>query len=481
MEAERQRWKSESVGELSGTLTQERLRWQTEADQRIAAERQRWKIESQGDLSVAIAQESARWQAETEKRLEAERRRWKVESQSDRSQALAQEGARWQLEAEQRLESERLRWKTESAAAQAEAEARWRTEAATRSAAALAEWRDQASRMQADASEKCRKLEIALAEALARAGTNAPAGEAETGTLRDELARMQSILVRRDLELDQHRLALEQEREHRRQELEASLTAAAQAWKVDEDTRLAAMMERAGAQSDAALAAATARCEAAESALADAKNKEAPNRKDDTYVRGLEKELSTLRAGLVNREVELGHARAALDRARTRTIQNDAPTPQPRRMRSIDDPIEEEPVVSSKRGLVRDFVVAVCVLAPVIFFYPRLEAYLPDEVRTNIAVVTGGLLGGGAEPARQTQVAAPPAKPIIKPKTAIVNHAANVRATAGAKGTVIVTLPHGASVTVLEQHGNWTLIETIVKDGKPQRGFVFGSYLKINP
>jgi hypothetical protein len=179
--------------------------------------------------------------------------------------------------------------------------------------------------------------------------------------------------------------------------------------------------------------------------------------------------------------VELGHARAALDRARTRTAQNDVPMPQQRRMRSIDDPIEEEPVVGSKRGLVRDFVVAVCVIAPVIFFYPRLEAYLPDEVRTNIAVVTGGLLGGGAEPARQTQAAAPPAKPVIKPKTAIVNHAANVRATAGSKGAVVVTLPRGASVTVLEQHGNWTLIETIAKDTKPQRGFVFSSYLKGKP
>ncbi len=481
IEAERQRWKSESVGELSGTLTQERLRWQAEADQRSEAERQRWRIESQGDLSVAIAQESVRWQAETEKRLEAERRRWKAESQGDRSQALAQEGARWQLEAEQQLENERQRWKTQSAAAQAEAEARWKAEEVKRTAAASAEWRDQASRMQSDASEKCRKLEMALAEALARAGTNSPAGETGSGALRDELARMQSILVRRDLELDQHRLALEQEREQRRQELEASLTAAAQAWKADENTRLAAMLEKARAQSDAELDAATARCEAAESALADAKNKETFNRKDDVYVRGLQKELSTLRASLVNREVELGHARAALDRARTRTVQNDVPASQPRRMRTIDDPIEEEPVVNSKRGLVRDFVVAVCVLAPVIFFYPRLEVYLPDEVKTNIAVVTGGLLGSSVEPARQTQAAAPPLQAVVKPKMAIVNHAANVRATAGAKGAIIVTLPRGASVTVLEQHGNWTLIETIVKDAKPQRGFVFSSYLKNKP
>ncbi len=453
IETERLLWKTESAGELSRAIAQERARWQVEADQRIEAERLRWKAESTGDLSVAVAQESARWQVETEKRLEAERRRWKTESQGDRSQALAQEHARWQLEAEQRLETERERWKAKSAVVLSET------------------------------SRKCKALEIALAEAQARPDIHSAANEDDSGASRDELARIQSLLIRRDLELDQHRTALEQEREQRRQELEASLLAAAKTWKTEEDLRLAATMERARAQSDVALAAANARCEAAERALADAKNQDGFSRKDDAYVQGLQKEVAALRASLVNREVELGHAKVALDRARARVVQSDVPMPAPRRMRSIDDPIEEEPVVSSKRGLMRDFVVAVCVITPLIFFYPHLEMYLPDDVRSNIATVTGGLLGGVAYTAPPIRAAAPPAKPTVERKMAVVNHAANLRATSGAKGAVVLTLPRGAEVRIIEERGNWTLVETVAKNEKekPQQGFVFSSYLKSNP
>ena len=453
IETERLRWKTESAGELSRAIAQERARWQAEADQRIETERLRWKAESAGDLSVAVAQESARWQVETEKRLEAERRRWKTESQGDRSQALAQEHARWQLEAEQRLETERERWKAKSAVVLSEA------------------------------TRKCKALEIALAEAQARPDIHSAANEDDSGASRDELARMQSLLIRRDLELDQHRTALEQEREQRRQELEASLLAAAKTWKTEEDLRLAAMMDKALAQSDAALAAVNARCEAAERALADAKNQDGSSRKDDAYVQGLQKEVATLRAGLVNREVELGHAKVALDRARARVVQSDVPMPAPRRMRSIDDPIEEEPVVSSKRGLMRDFVVAVCVITPLIFFYPRLEMYLPDDVRSNIATVTGGILGGIAYTAPPIRAAAPPAKPTVERKMAVVNHAANLRATPGVKGAVILTLPRGAAVRIIEERGNWTLVEIVAKNEKekPQQGFAFSSYLKSNP
>jgi hypothetical protein len=161
------------------------------------------------------------------------------------------------------------------------------------------------------------------------------------------------------------------------------------------------------------------------------------------------------------------------------------PTPAPRRMRSIDDPIEEEPVVSPKRGLVRDFVVAVCVITPLIIFYPWLEVYLPDDVRSNIATVTGGLLGtsGSSYTAPQVPAAAPPAKPAAPRKMAIVNHAANLRATPGAKGEVVLTLPRGVSVRIIEERGNWTLVETVANSAKEkaQQGFVFGSYLKSSP
>jgi hypothetical protein len=152
-------------------------------------------------------------------------------------------------------------------------------------------------------------------------------------------------------------------------------------------------------------------------------------------------------------------------------------------MRSIGGAAEEEPNVSAKRGLVRDFIVAVCVIMPIIFFCPRLEAYLPDDVRANITAMTGGLLGGAAAPAAQTQAAAPVAPPVAARKTAIVNHAANMRAAPGSKGAVVVTVPKGAAVTIVERRGNWTLVEIAPKTPteKPQQGFLFGAYLTGNP
>jgi hypothetical protein len=47
-----------------------------------------------------------------------------------------------------------------------------------------------------------------------------------------------------------------------------------------------------------------------------------------------------------------------------------------------------------------------------------------------------------------------------------------------AKGDTVATLPRNATVTVVEQRGNWTLVEIPAPDGgKPQQGWVFNSYL----
>jgi hypothetical protein len=290
---------------------------------------------------------------------------------------------------------------------------------------------------------------------------------------------MQSVLAERDGELAQQRTAFERERERWQQDMDASLSAAANAWKADEEARLTVMVARSRAQSDTALAAATSRYEAAERALAEARSQGAAlNPRDDGYVEGLRRELSAVQAALVNREVELGRAKGALERTRLQPLQSTISNPV--LARNIADP-DEEQATGSKRSLVRDFVVAVCVITPVIFFYPRLEIYLPDDLRANITAMTGGLLGTGAGPAPQTQAAAPPTPPVAKPRTATVNHAVNLRATPATKGAVVLTLQRGAPVSVLERRGNWTLVEVPAKTGKPLQGFVFGSYLTDQP
>ena len=480
-ETERQRWKAESADALSEAIAQERARWQQEIDRRLEAERQRWKTKSAGTLSESIAEERAVWQEQADRQIEAERQRWKTESAAALSETVAKEQKRWQSEMDLRIEAERQHWRAESLVALSQAEARWKTDEADRLGAILAESREHSSRMLADATRKCAELELALVEARAR--PNNPlavdAGEPESGRLRDELAKMQSVLAQRENELAGHRTAFEQERARWRQELEAALVVAAKAWKTEEDGRLAAMVAKSRAESDAALAVAISRYEAAESALAESgKQDVAPARRDDGYVESLRRELSTVREALVNCEVELGQARRAAERTRPHAMQNAVSNPVLER--NLADPGEEDVAAGKKRGLVRDFIVAVCVITPIIFFYPWLEVYLPVEVRTSITSMTGGLLGTSAVPALPIQAAAPPAPPAVKQQTVTVSRAVNLRATAATTGAVVLTLQRGVPVTVLERRGNWTLVEVPSKDGKTKalQGFVYGSYLK---
>jgi hypothetical protein len=481
IEAEHQRWKDESAGALSEAIADERARWQQEIDRRLEAERQRWKTKSAGTLSESIAEERAVWQEQADRQLEAERQRWKAESAAALSEAVAKEQTRWLSEIDQRIEAERQHWRAESLVAQSQAEARWKTDEADRLAAILAESREHSSRMLADATRKCAELELALAEARNRgdAPLTLDAGDPEAGRLRDELAKMQSVLAQRENELAGHRSALEQERERWRQELEAALTVAAKARKTEDDARLAAMVEKMRAESDAALAAAISRCETAERALAESGRQGiAPGRGDDAYVESLRRELATVREALVNCEVELGQARRAAERTRPHAMQSAVSNPELER--NLSDPDEEDVAANRKRGLVRDFIVAVCIITPIIFFYPWLEVYLPADVRTNITSMTGGLLGTGAPPALPSQPAAPPAPPAVKQPTATISRAVNLRATAATTGAVVLTLQRGVPVTVLERRGNWTLVEVPSKNAKTKalQGFVYGSYLK---
>jgi Bacterial SH3 domain len=481
LEAERARWKTESQAALSDAIAQERKQWLAQTQQRIEAERERGEAESQAALSDAIAQERKQWLTQTQQRIEAERECWKAEGQGVLSGTIAEERRQWQAQTQQRIEAERERWKAESQIALSEAEARWKADEAGRLAAAVVEWRQQSSQMLADASEKHRELERALEQARAQPNNAAAAdgGEAESARLRTELARMQSILTQRDLDLAQHRTELQQERERERQVLETALSTAAEAWKT-EAARLAGAVTKSSAQSDA-LAIATARYEAAELALAESGNQDAAalKRRDDAYVEGLRRELKTLRANLVNREVELGRARAALERPIR--VQSPANVPVQGQLRNFASSDEEQADTGASRRLVRDFIVAVCVIAPLIFFYPRLGVYLPDNLQANIASLTGGFLSTYAEPAPQIHAAVPLVPPVVKRPSAIVNHAVNVRATAATTGAVVLTLQRGAPVTVLERRGNWTLIETLSGKAKPLQGFVFSSYLKDKP
>lgn len=470
LEAERQNWHRQTEQRIAD----EWARVKTEADQRVEAERQLWQAQASNSGEV----ERHRLLAEAGERLVAEQKRW----QDQTEERLAAERQRWQSESEQRLEAERQNWANNSRSAALEAEARWKSEETVRASAALAQWQQQSAQLLAAESDKCRKLEAALAAALAQPASApiADGGNAQTDHLCQELAALQGALPERDREI----AGLREEMNRQRQDSEAAL-AAAQVWKSGEETRTQALVAEARAQAQDAIAAAVARAENAERALAQAANAaEAQGqpadtpRWDDAYIDGLRRDISTLRSALASREVELGHARAALDQARVQQVVSRPGNAPIRRFAGPGEEQEETPR-SAKQSLVRDFAIMMGVLVPVILAYPYVAVYLPDGLRSGIATVTGGLLSVRVEPLPAAPRPSAPVAAAPRP-TATVTRSANIRSAPATTGTILVTLPRDAMVVVLKVEGNWTQVEIPAKDaaGKSQQGWVFSTYLK---
>ena len=500
-EAERQKWRVEADQLVAAEL--ESLKAQLE--QRAEAERQTWQ--AQGDQRVAADIE--RLKALEEQRIEAERRIWQAEAdqgaaadllrrQAEAEQRIEAERKIWRTEAEQRVEAERRRHQAESLVALSKAEERWKTQEAERSAAARDEWQQQSARLlshEADKSrrleatlvaeaDKSKKLEVAL-EALVQAkNVSAPGDETQQlDQLRKELAHSQAALAERDNELVRRRLDAEGERDRWQQEAECSIESAAKALKAEESARVDAAVAKARAQSEEALEDMASRCERAERALAEAGSQSSASpHTDDGYVESLRTEVSELRKALAAQEVELGWARAALDESRPlhlRRVAENLP------IGNFEGPAEEqeepEEDTATKRTLIRDCLLVAGLVVPLVLFYPWIAAYLPDNVQTSIASMTGGLLSAGTEQhATAPPLVAPhPAAPPVQRPTATVSKSVKVRATPALKGTMVVTLQKGASVVVLEQQGSWTHVEVPAKDaaGKPQQGWIYSSYL----
>jgi len=521
--AERQTWQAEA-GQRTGA---EAERWQAEIQQRLAAERQKWQAEA----DQRIATELARQQSESEQRLAAERQKWQAQAdqraaaelhhrQAETQQSIEAGRKAWQAETEQRLEAERRRSEAEMLVALSKAEDRWKGDEAERSAAARNEWQLVSARLLAEEADKSNKLQSVLAaetdkskkleaalEALVQA-KSVPLANGETpelDRLRAEQALMRAALAEREAELVRQQTEIQQERDHARQDKEAALQAAAKDWQAQEAARLETAATKlraqsqealaaatlryeaaeraladANAQSQDALTAATRRCETAERALADARNQaHASPQSDDGYVEGLRAEVAELRKALANQEVELGWARAALDETRPLHLRRAGENlPIGKFEGPAEEPEEAETNTGSKKTLVRDCLLVVGLVVPLILFYPWIAAYLPDNVRTSVASMTGGLLSAPSAPPAVAPAAATVPPPVQHP-TVTVAKSVNVRATPAVKGTVVVTLQKSASVVVLEEQGNWTRVEVPAKTAaeKPAQGWVYSTYL----
>ena len=478
--AERERWQAEARHQLES----EHQRWEAETEQRAARERQ--AFQTQTDQRVALERE--RWLADAKQQLESEHRRWQAEA----DHLAAKERQAWQVQADQRLEQERKRHEAEGLASLKRAEESWKAQEAARVAAASAEWQQLSARMLLDEkdkasklevslaveADKCRKLEAALAQALTQASQASSPGDGALDRLREELAGAQAALAARETELVRNRAEREQERNRWQQDAQASLDAKAAVWKAEEATRLKVMAE-ARAQSDEALAQMTVRCESAEQALTDIRSRKPASHEDDGYIESLRSEVAELRNALVKSETELGWARSALDQAQPLHIRRAAENLPIGMSLPQQQEQEAETTVSNKQPLVRDFLIVIAVVVPVILFYPWFAGYLPEGIRSSLATATGGLLStSDPRPAAAPAVTPVPA-PVVERPSMIVSRSVNVRTTPATKAAVLLTVPKGGSLIVLEQNGNWTHVEVPAKDpsAKAQQGWVFSANL----
>jgi len=313
--------------------------------------------------------------------------------------------------------------------------------------AAEAEWQERAARPLAEMTARCQAAEAALASARA---TGMPA----------------------DREAD--RIELQDQFESLRQKSLADIAAVKEAAELRASEKLKTAEAEWRERAARSMAELTARCQAAETALAAARADGSGNPDADAYVRSLNLEIKSLQTALVDREAELASVHVSLEQMRLGIT---APAPaahwKPLPSLAMRDTPEQKP---SESHLVRDvFIVFVLVLAGFLAL-PRIESLLPDDLRAQIASLIGPSDTTGQEAAAPAP-AAPPAPPKPVYPVATVARSVNMRAQPAVGAAVIASLKRGAEVAILERNGNWDRVQISGTDGTVRQGWVFGSYL----
>ena len=281
---------------------------------------------------------------------------------------------------------------------------------------------------------------------------------------------------------------LEDLRQHSGAELAAAkakasriLKAAESQWTAQTEKKLGALMAQLEAAQSAAQAKPSAKDNAkeyeaeigelktqlahqrllAETALAAAP---ARSQADDAYVRGLEREIKSLRATLADREASLARSQA-----------QDAAMPRPRPAqpsirwrgaRQTDDTESER----SNGKLWRDAVLVIVAVILAVLFAPRIG--LPADLTS---MLQSWMDRNASAPAA---VAAPAPKPVPKAPPAIsVARAVKLRAAPSVNAAIAANLKAGVNVAVIEKRGNWAHVRIMEPNAPVKDGWVYGSYL----
>lgn len=475
---------------------------------RAAMEAERKRSEEQIAATKAMAEADAartakEAEAEWQKRADAELARMAVRCETAEKALETVSAVQGDRDGEARalralLEAERKQSETDIAAAKAAADLATKT-----LKEAQAKWRAQAEMSQGDHDTELTELrtelerqrekvesEIAAAKVMAedRAGLRLLAAQARwekesaaaiaTLTARCEMGERALAAAGSSAEREAEMEALRAEMEKLRQKAESDVVAAKAAADQAITEKLKAAQALWEKETHVALTDAQERCERAEAALASARRAATPSAEYDAYVQSLEREIKTLRATLVDREATIVQAQALQDQLRLGTVR-DPPGArwQPLQDHAGEDLNERPRKDRSNSKMLRDVVFVVIAAAAVVFFFPRLEAMLPNDVRWQIET-----LGGLAMPSDSQAPAAQPATaaavtPRAEQKTIYAQRDVNVRAEPSTGAAIAGGLKRGDQAVLLDQRANWDRVRVTGADGRSLEGWVYNTYL----
>ena len=408
--------------------------WKVAEAARLAEAEAEWREQAATALTDVHAQaEAARHEADAEiRRLRDESAALRT-TLADRESALA------------RAVSDHEQARENGQRENQEAEQAWKVAEAARLAEAEAGWREQAA--------------VSVTEVRAQAEVARNEADADLRRLRDESAALRTTLAGRESALAKAVSVYEEARERARQDLEAAL-AQAKAREAGEAQRLAAAEAGWRAQSQNALAEATARYQTAEGMLTQLRQQADRARSDSVggSIRSSEPR-ATFATKPNPRVVESAPIRLPAREDRGLETRGSKIIIQPQRVAS-----EQDSRAPRRSSSFRDIVVVASIAIIAIFAYPRIAPFVPEPWRSNIAAILGGL--------------APSPNPTAQGSASVVNDV-NLRAEPSTTAEIITTLPRGLKVTMIEQRGDWMLVQVEGSNGnpRPRRGWVFASFL----
>jgi hypothetical protein len=441
------------------------------------AEARRKADEAKAQADAAAAQAARFAKAEAEWRESAAKSLAEVKARTDRAEVeLAQERARAAGKAELEIEHRRLAEELKmvrGTLTDRESELA-RTRAAVQDGVGTKADQEEHRRLSEEISNLRlvlvdREADLARARAAAQEGAS-KADQGEARRLAEELAAARAALTARETELSRARTTAEKTQEQLQQAAETAIEQAKKDFKAAEAAQLNAAEAKWRKQSEAAVAAATAKLEETERALARAKV-EAEQGIGDAIVQGLHDELTGLRAALADRESELAQIRAK----EVRVV-----TPQKILLKEHHGWGEEQQAPPPRRTkvvlLVIQVIVVTLFVVGAIVYGPNAEEYIPESV-WNLFGYTR-LPESPPPPAPASTPAAAPEQAVQQADalpTATLLRDAKVHDSPAMSGAVVTTVEHGAKVVVLGQHGKWTHIR--IDDAKSQEGWVYNTFL----